>query len=217
MNLRALTVAATLVAGLWLACGDDYEETGPLTGDVGAKCFPDGTCKARLICLSSLCVEPPDAGVVADTGTPGVVDAANDALVDATTGDAACAEATPPKTGEIACAETSCFDGVCCKNGNGRWLCEPDLTKCPTNNRVLSCDGNELCTNNELCCFEVANDSGECTNLKLKRSTCLGACGSNDYVACDDQHPCAVGDCRPLRLVIDGTTRLLSRNACTKP
>ena len=45
MRLRATTTGAVLLASLWLACGDDYHDEGPLTGEAAAACFADGTCK----------------------------------------------------------------------------------------------------------------------------------------------------------------------------
>jgi hypothetical protein len=60
--LALLTLAAPLLVG----CGSATVQQG----SQGARCYPDGTCTAGLVCLSDLCVQPAGQG-----GTSGSSDA----------------------------------------------------------------------------------------------------------------------------------------------
>jgi hypothetical protein len=42
-------------------CSDTCPDSGKQTGDEQGPCYPDTTCNAGLVCLSSLCVRPADA------------------------------------------------------------------------------------------------------------------------------------------------------------
>jgi hypothetical protein len=60
--MRKSVLVALIV--VWGACGDD--ESGAAPGAERGPCLEDGTCNPGLLCLSDLCVRPPDDADVPD-------------------------------------------------------------------------------------------------------------------------------------------------------
>lgn len=221
MRVLALTLTAALLAGLWLACGDDYQENGPLTGDVGAKCFPDGSCKAGLLCLSELCVAPPEAGTssgsTSSSGSSGSSEAGTTS--EAGSNDAASIECNDiDQTGltpGVACEATRCdVNGLCCGNaGSEKWTCSSpnDCNSLTT----LACDSPADCKNGEQCCFTVTLNVTSCTFGSLSRGACQTSCPSKTFALCDPMHPCVTpGACKDRTLVLQGGSHPMRRGLC---
>lgn len=211
IRIRPSVLAASLTAGLWLACGDDYGESGstsgdagaPLVGDVGGACFADGTCKIGLVCLSSLCVAPPDSGAESDAA-------------DAGDNDDASLRCPVPRIESFATPAIACGKGdtcdpaveVCCNNGG--WTCSAD---CPGTAPRLKCDSNDDCGAGLTCCFR-ALDPNACGARPIVVTTCEEQCGSA-YGACGLAGTCPSGaECPVVDFLLPETLTVLRRKAC---
>lgn len=218
MRLRAITLTIGLLAGLWLACGDDYQESGPLTGDVGAKCFPDGSCKAGLLCLSSLCVAPPDSGVGTSSSGSSEAGATDDAggTDSGDDGTAGCGDVDQSgiAPGVVCDGNTKCEPNtLCCNKPAGRWECGSE-TECGSSGQFFECDSPVDCTGGEQCCFVVTALAQPCSFGTVARGLCAPSCAPKTFTVCDLTHPCAAGTCRDRTLLLQNGSRLMRRGLC---
>jgi hypothetical protein len=223
---RALTTTAALAAGLWLACSNDYQEGGPLVGDTGGKCFSDGTCKAGLICLSNLCVVPPDSGSTSSGSTSssgevhdaGTADGPESGNFDAGTVECPIDDTIGLNPGVACEMPNRCeTDTVCCPRLTSVWECAHSAEECATASMRLDCDSPVDCGSGSQCCFFTDATPTRCADAALVSGICAVTCPSKSLPVCDPGHPCANGKCTDRMLVLSKSNRVLHRGLCAPP
>jgi len=195
MRWAPATLSAIAMCGLWLACADEYGDTGgtpdagPLVGDTGGKCFSDGTCKTGLVCLSSLCVALGDAAAInVDSGRDGST-STRDAGTDADPNVGPDPDQTPqcdlPKPGPL-----------------------------PGN-----CESVADCSATTQCCFTVRPKAGgTCGDLVFVTAACLDECDTDQLTGCTKPADCDLDRaCLPRNFGIEQTTTVVPAKVCTKP
>jgi hypothetical protein len=224
MRGRAILLTAICMVG-WLACGDSYDEGeneapdgGPLVGDTGGKCFADGTCKAGLVCLSSLCVEPAQADGGGTDATPNKIDA-GDAGVEA--GSSKCTAALDlGDATQVACTggnHCGAPDMCCQAAGEPKlWGCQSPFD-CTSTDHALECDTPDDCEGDEQCCFHLAKVPGQCADQELRRSYCASSCEGDDVRACANPQDCTNNfHCEAQDVVLDGTMQAIRAKVCVQ-